>query len=146
MCAVHVRIGHQHDLVIASLLQVELLGDTGADSGDQRLDLVVLQDLVDACLLDVQDLAADRKDGLRGAVARSLRRTSGRVSLHDVDLARRGVRELTVGELAGQRPRLQERLPPGQVSCLARGQPGLRGARGLREDPPRVRGVLFQPG
>ena len=46
--AVDVGVGHQHDLVVAGVLDVELVADASADRGDQRLDLGVLQHLVDA--------------------------------------------------------------------------------------------------
>src|SRR6476661_7933333 len=44
--AVDVGIGHQHDLVVARLVDVEVLADAGAEGGDERLDLVVGEDLV----------------------------------------------------------------------------------------------------
>ena len=37
--AVDVGVGHQDDLVVAGVLEVELLADAGPDRGDQRLDL-----------------------------------------------------------------------------------------------------------
>jgi hypothetical protein len=43
--AVHVGIGHRHDLVIATLLYVEFIAYARADRGDDRLDLFVLEDL-----------------------------------------------------------------------------------------------------
>ena len=58
----------------------------GPDRGDQRLDLVVLQDLVDPALLDVDDLAAQRQHRLRVAVAGLLRRAACRIALHDEQL------------------------------------------------------------
>jgi hypothetical protein len=52
------------------LVDVELLGaEAGADGRDQRLDLGVLQHLVEAGPLDVEDLAADGQDGLGARVA-----------------------------------------------------------------------------
>jgi hypothetical protein len=60
---------HDDDLVVADLLEVELLADPGADGRDERLDLVVLQHLVDAGPLDVEDLAPDGQDRLRAGVA-----------------------------------------------------------------------------
>ena len=59
-------------------------------------------------LLDVQDLAADRQDRLRGGVARLLGGAAGRVTLDDEQLGRRRVVELAVGELAGQAAALEE--------------------------------------
>ena len=63
---------------------------------------VVLQHLVDARLLDVEDLAAQREDGLRRAVAALLGRAAGGVALDDEELGQRRVLDRAVGELAGQ--------------------------------------------
>src|SRR5690606_26951922 len=81
--AVHVGVGHQDDLVVAQALEVELAaaavavavhagGQAGAQRSDDVLDLLVVEDLVEAGLLDVEDLAAQREDGLEVAVARLL--------------------------------------------------------------------------
>ena len=44
--AVNVGVGHQHDLVVAQLVDVELIVDAGTQCGDDRLDFGVLQNLV----------------------------------------------------------------------------------------------------
>ena len=51
----------------------------------------VLQHLVDARLLDVEDLAAQREDRLRVAVAALLGRAAGGVALDDEQLGERRV-------------------------------------------------------
>ena len=107
--AVDVGVGHQHDLVIAQLGQVEVVVDAGAQRGDQRLHLVVLQHPVDAGLLDVDDLAADRQDRLEHRVAAGLGRAAGRVALDDVELA------LAPGRWSGSRTAC-----PACPSCRAR--------------------------
>ena len=94
--AVHVGVGHDDDLVVARVLDVELVAHAGAERGDERLDLVVLQDLVDPALLDVEDLAAQRQDGLGRAVAPLRRRAAGGVALDDEDLGERRVLDLAV--------------------------------------------------
>ena len=85
--AVHVGVGHQDDLVVPRVLQLEILLHAGADGGDHRPDLLVAEDLVDPGPLDVQDLAAERQDGLERAVAALLGAAAGRVALDQVDLA-----------------------------------------------------------
>ena len=60
-------------------------------------------------------------------VARLLGRTARRVALDDVQLARARVAQLAVGELAGERPTLEERLAPGEVARLLGRHPGLGG-------------------
>ena len=67
--AVDVGVGHDDDLVVARLLEVELVADARAHGADHGEDLVVLQHLVDARLLDVDDLATQRQDRLEAAVA-----------------------------------------------------------------------------
>ena len=53
MRAVHIGIGHDDDLVIAELIDVELIADARAERNDQRIELVVAVDLIDARLLNV---------------------------------------------------------------------------------------------
>ena len=85
-----------------------------------RLDLVGAQHLVDARLLDVQDLALDRQDRLEAAVASLLGGAAGRFALDDVDLGLRGIALLAVGELAGQRAAVERALAAHQIARLAR--------------------------
>ena len=60
--------------MITQLLDVEIgLADARAERGDQRLDLAVREHLVEARLLDVENLALEREDRLRAAVAALLR-------------------------------------------------------------------------
>lgn len=143
--AVDVGVRHQDDLVIAELLDVEVLVDPGAEGRDQRLDLLVLQDLVDPRLLDVEDLASDREDRLVLRVASGLGRAAGGVTLDDEDLALGGVVRLAVGQLARQGRRLQEALAAGEVAGLAGRH--ARGGRldGLADDVRGLVRVAVQP-
>ena len=76
--AVDVGVGHDHDLVIAQLRDVELVAaDAGAHRLDEGADLLRREHLVEARALDVQDLAAQRQDGLVVAVAALLGRAAG---------------------------------------------------------------------
>src|SRR5881409_902750 len=65
--AVHVGVGHDDDLVVAGVVDLEALAHAGADRRDDGPDLLVGEDLVDARLLDVQDLASQREDRLEAA-------------------------------------------------------------------------------
>ncbi len=69
VAAVHVGIGHDDDAPVAQAGEVEAVADAGAQGGDERLDLVVGEDLVQAGALGVEDLAAQGQDGLEVAVA-----------------------------------------------------------------------------
>src|SRR3954449_2985255 len=90
--AVDVGIRGQDQLVVAGILELELLvANPGSDRRDERLDLVVLQDLVDAALLDVDDLAAQRQDPPGVWIPGLLGGATGRVTLDDEELRQRGV-------------------------------------------------------
>src|SRR4030095_16146956 len=68
--AVDVGVGHDDDAVIAEFLDIEVLAaDSAPERRDHRLDLVAAQHLVEACFLDVENLAFDRQDRLEPAVA-----------------------------------------------------------------------------
>ena len=144
MGAVDVGVGHHDDLVVAGVLEVELLVDAGADRGDQRLDHLVVEDLVDPALLDVDDLAAQRQHRLGVAVAALLGRAAGRVALDDEQLGQGGVADGAVGELAGQGRVLERRLAAGQVARLARRVAGAGGVDRLGDDPPGLGRVLLE--
>src|SRR5690606_1393000 len=95
------------DLVIADLVDVEgavlvAVADARADGGDHRLDLLVLERAVEAGLLDIDELAAQRQDRLGAAVAALLGGAAGGVTLDDVELGLRGIALGAVGQLAGQ--------------------------------------------
>ena len=78
MRAVDIGVGHDDDLVVTELGEIELVvTDAGAERGDQRADLLARQHLVEAGPLDVEDLAAQRQHGLEGTVARLLGAAAG---------------------------------------------------------------------
>src|SRR5262249_56580860 len=118
--AVDVGVRHDDDAVIPQLLDGEILGaDPGSERRDHRLDRVAAQHLVEACLLDVQDLAPDRQNRLELAIPTLLRRAAGGITLYDIELAERGVALLTVGELPGERAIVQRPLASYEIACLA---------------------------
>ena len=143
--AVDVGVRHRHDLVVAQALEVELLADAGVDRRDHGLDLDVREDLVDPRLLDVEDLAAQRQDGLELAVAGVAGGAAGAVALDQEELALRRVVVGAVLELAGQARVLERRLAAHEVARLARGLAGARGLQRLVDDRARLRRVLLEP-
>ena len=145
--AVDVGVGHQHDLVVPELGDVEVVVHAGAERADDRLDLGVLQDLVDPRLLDVEDLAAQREDRLRARVAAVLGRAAGGVALDDEQLALLGVTAGAVGQLAGETATAQEALAvAGEVAGLARGESGGGGVDGLADDDLALGRIALEPG
>ena len=99
-----------HDLVVAALVDVELVAEAGADGRDERLDLVVLEHLVDAGPLDVEDLAPDGQDRLRRRVAGLHGGAAGGVALDDEQLALLAVLRRAVLELVGHAGAVEQRL------------------------------------
>ncbi len=122
------------------------LADAGAEGGDHGPDLLVLEDLVEAGLLDVEDLAPERQDGLEAAVAALLGRAAGRVALDDEDLGQWPGRVLAVGELAGEATSTRARPCAGSAPGLAGGLAGPGGVDGLLDDLLGDRRVLLEVG
>ena len=87
MRAVHIGIGHDDDLMIAELIDVELIADARAERNDQRIELVVAVDLIDARLLNVEHLAPHGENGLEAGVAPLNGAARGAVALDNVNFA-----------------------------------------------------------
>src|SRR5690606_9285012 len=104
------------------------------ERGDERADLGRGEHLVEARALDVEDLAAEREDGLGAAVAALFGGATGRVALDDVDLADRGVFALAIGELARERARVERALALHHLSRAPRRLAGLGREDDLLED------------
>ena len=147
MAAVDVGVAHDDDAVVAQLRHVEVVGaHPGAERGDDVADLLRGERLVEARLLHVQDLAAQRQDRLERAVAALLGGAAGRVALHEEELALLGVSLLALGELPGQARPVERALAAGEVARLARRLARARGVEDLPRDPLRVLRVLLEEG
>src|SRR6185503_2648150 len=145
--AVDVGVGHDDDAVVAELLEAEVFrADAAAERGNHRLDLVAAEHLVEARLLDVQDLALQRQDRLEAAVASLLGRAAGRFTLDDVELALARIALLAIGKLAGQRAAVERAFAPHQVARLAGGFASAGRVDRLADDATRHRRVLLEIG
>src|SRR5918998_5668724 len=143
VAAVDVGVGHQHYLIVPALRHVEGLPHAGADGADHGLYLDVGEDLVHVGLLDVEDLAAQRQDGLEISLPALLARTARRVALDDVQLAPGRVLGRAVCQLARQRRALQVALAD-RIPHLARRLTGPRRLQGLVDDRLRLGRMLLQ--
>ncbi len=84
---VHVRVGHDDNAVVAQLVGIVfILADAGAQHGDQGGDLLRGDQFLEARTLDIEDLALERQDGLKFAIATLLGRTAGGVALDQIKL------------------------------------------------------------
>ncbi len=143
---VDVGVGEEDHLVVADLLDLEVvLAHAGTDGGDEGLDLLVLEHLVDAGPLDVEDLPPDGEDRLGLGVAGLLGRTAGAVTLDDEQLALLGLLRGAVGELAGHARRIEHALASGEVAGLAGGHAGPGRGQALLDDAPTLGRVLLEP-
>ena len=108
MGAVHVRIGHDHDLFVAQVVYAVGVDAQGEVDG---LDLLVGEDLLLPRLLDVEDLAPQGQDGLGLPVAPLFGGAAGGIALDYVKLPELGVRT------PGSRPAFPAVCPPRRRSC-----------------------------
>ena len=127
MASVHVGIGHQDDLVIARAADVErvlvllfvrilpLPSDARPQRHDKRPDFIAGQHLVEPRLFHVQDLALQRKNGLKFPVPSHLRGTACGFALDDEQLAEGRVLLRAVGQFPGERPSVQRALSTDQL-------------------------------
>ena len=146
--AVDVGIGHDDDASVAEFLDVEgsllvTVTDAGADGRDHGLDLGVLENLVEACLLNVDQLTPDGQDRLEASVASLLGGAACGVTLDDVEFGEGGVALRAVSELAGESAAGEGALADG-LAGLARGLAGPGGGESLLNDLLGDRWVLVE--
>ena len=146
MAAVHIGIGHDDDLVIAELFDIELIPDAGAEGHDEGIELVVAVDLVGARLFDIEHFAPHGEDGLEAGVAALDGGACGGIALDDVDLAEAGVALVAVLELVRHLPGLKPGLAADGISCLSCRLAGTVCHEGLVEDGLGDLGVLLKIG
>src|SRR5205814_7162670 len=95
MRTIHVCVGHDDDPAVTQLGNIESafvlaiavflrFADACANGGDHRLNLVVLEKLVLARFLDVDQLAADRQNRLITPVAPLFGGAASRITFYDI--------------------------------------------------------------
>ena len=143
MRAVDVGVGHDDDLVVSQLADVEIFADAAAERLDDDADFLAAEHLVHARLFDVENLAAQGQNGLELAVASLFGAAAGRVALDDVDFAVFGGAAGAVGQLARQRKTAQRRFAH-ELAGFFGGFAGLAGLDGLFDDRLDHRRVFFE--
>src|SRR5438067_6401281 len=145
--AVDVRVRHDDDAMVPDLVGIEIFdADAASERSNHRLDLVAAEHLVEARLLDVQNLALERQNRLEPPIAPLFRRPAGRLALDDVQLAESGIALLTIGELARQRAAVEGAFAPDEIARLAGGLARACGIGGLADASQRNRRVYFEKG
>ncbi len=133
---VDVGVGHDDDLVIAELRDVEVVhADARTERGDHRRNFGVGEHLVVSGLLDVENLSLDRKNRLRAAIAALFRRSACRISFDDEDLRKLRRTFLAIGQLAGQGHAVERALSADELARTPGGLARARSFEGLSDDP-----------
>src|SRR6185312_13317302 len=124
MGAVDIGVGHDDDALVTQLVVLIALARAAAERLNQIGDLLVLAQFVGAGAGDVENLATQRQNRLRLAVAGLLGGTAGAIAFDQENLSTLGGRARTIGELAGQ-SQLAGRALAVEVLLLALAQPVL---------------------
>src|SRR6266487_427278 len=101
--AIYIGVAHDDDTTVAQFRHVEVFINANTDGGNDILDLLIFEDLVESHALNVQDLTTQWQDGLKVAVAPLLGRATCGIALDEIEFATIGASLAAIGELAGQR-------------------------------------------
>src|ERR1043166_8298130 len=101
--------------MIAELRRIIILFHPGTEGCNHQAYFLRREHLVKTRLFNVEDLSFKRKNRLITAIAPLFGRPASRIAFDKVKLAQCWVAFLTVGELAGQRTRIQSALSSRQL-------------------------------
>ena len=86
VCAVHIRVRHDNDLMVAQLGYVEFVtANARPERHHEVANFLTAEHPVKAGAFDVQDFTFQRQDRLRPPIATGLSRTTGAVTLNEED-------------------------------------------------------------
>ncbi len=103
MRSVHVGVGHNHQLAVAELGHVHVVGTDAAGQGlNNGADFLMTEHFVHPGFFHVEDFSLDRQNGLKYAIPSGLCRAAGRLSFHDVKFRGFHIAAGTIREFAGQ--------------------------------------------
>ena len=143
--SVDIRVGHDDHAVVAELLELEVAPtDAAPERGHERAHLRRRQHLVEARLLDVEDLALQRQDGLRSPVPTLFGGTACGGPLDQKHLGQRRILFLAVRELAREARDVQRPGSSAHFPGLARRFPRPGGVDDLADHLFGVLGVFLQ--
>ncbi len=146
MRAVHVRIRHQNDLVIAQLFNIEFIASNPRSKRHHKVtNLLASKHAVKARALHVEDLAFKRQNSLCATVAPSLGRAASGVPFHDEKLCFAWVFLRAILEFSSEEIHVHCRLAPRQFSRLARRLTGMSCFNNLANNCFGLLRVFFKP-
>ena len=144
--AVNVRVGHDDDLVVAQLVDVELVtADPGAQSGDQRADFLAAEHPVETRAFHVQDFTTQGQNRLIAPRATLFGGPASAVTLDQENLRVRRIFFLTIGQFTRQRSHIHRGFTACQFTGFARRFTGQSGFNDLGNDRFGLIRVLFEP-
>ena len=104
MGAVHIRIGHNNDFIIAESADIKVIavafGKSAAKGVNHGFNFRIGKNLINARFFDVQNLSADWKNGLKMTVSGGFCRTSGGISFDNENFTDGSVPAFTVGKFS----------------------------------------------
>ena len=144
MSSVDVGICHDDDLVVAELVEIEILTNIASESRDHVLDLFGAEDSVESCLLNVEDLTSERQNCLALSVTSLLCGAARGITLYKEDLAECRILFGAVCELARKRGCLEHRSLTRDLTRLACGFTRTLCLEALVDDDSRLLRVLLE--
>ena len=143
--AVHIRVRHEYDLMIADLRYVEVLrADAGSERGDEDPDLFGAEHLVEARLLDVQYLSPKRQNRLCAPSLPCLAEPPAESPSTIKSSLSAGSFSEQSASLPGRPVSSSAPFPPGEFPRLPCRLPGACSLNRLFDDLSGDRGVLFK--
>src|SRR5262249_39561659 len=145
--AVYVSIGHEDDFSVAQLEGIKILfADAGSQRSDHSADFFMAQHLVVAGLLHVEDLAFQRQNCLKAAIAALLGGASGGFTFDQKQLAAAWIALRAISEFARQASTIQCAFASSKVAGFARRFTCPCSFDGFVDNPSRYGGILFEEG
>ncbi len=146
MCAVHVGIRHDDDLMVAKLVQIDgFVSKSNTDGRNQGLNLFVFQDLIISYTEHIQDLSFKWQNRLKVPVSTLLRGSAGGVSLHNEQFANGRILFGAVRQFAWQSATFQNSLSLGDhLPGFSRGFSGPAGENTFLQNRFYFSGIFFK--
>jgi hypothetical protein len=82
---IHIGIGHDDDPAVSQFADVEIFADPALQGLDEGSDFLEAEDLVEPCLLDVEEFATEREDCLIDVIPASLGASTRGVTFDEED-------------------------------------------------------------
>ena len=124
MRTVDVGICHNNNLAITCLVQIKVIADTAAESGNHIANFFTAQHLIKTCLFNIKDFTAQRQNSLEITVTSLLGTAACRVTFDQINLGILNVTALAVSQLAGKSAQIHSVLTAGKLARLACCQTG----------------------